>query len=155
MKYGKLLIFYLTIIIIGASIYFVFSNKGGFLISPPSASNLSTKQKTLSTQTASIGNVTYKVTPKNLSRSSSSWDFEISLDTHTGSLDQDLVSLILLSDGKNEYKALKWEGDPLGGHHREGILKFQPLGSGVTSVILKIKPGGNTEETSFTWEVKE
>lgn len=113
-------------------------------------------QNTLLLQTATIGNVTYKVTPKNLSRFSTSWDFEIALDTHTGSLDQDLVQQVRLSDNKaREYQATKWEGNPLGGHHREGVLRFQPLGSDVKSVTLKLNPGENMEENSLTWEIRE
>lgn len=155
MKYGKVLVFNLIIILIGAVIYFVISNRTNFF-NKPIAPNLPAEQTALSAQTASIGIVTYKVTPKNLSKSSPTWDFEIVLDTHTGSLDQDLVSEVRLLDDKNkEYQASKWEGDPPGGHHREGVIKFESLGSDVTSLILKINPGEKMKETSFTWETKE
>lgn len=105
MKYGKVLVFNLVIILIGATIYFVISNRTNFFNTTPNVPNAPTEQTALATQTVTIGNVVYKVTPKNLSKSSSSWDFEIVLDTHTGSLDQDLVSQVSLSDEKGrEYQ---------------------------------------------------
>lgn len=156
MKYGKVLVFNLAIIMVGIAIYFVISNRANFINKTLNVPNLPSEQSTLKTQTTTIGNVTYKVTPKSLSKSSSSWDFEIVLDTHTGSLDQDLASQVRLSADKAvENQVGKWEGDPLGGHHREGVLKFQPLGSDVASVTLKINPDENMKETNFTWEVKE
>lgn len=156
MKYTKVLLFYLVIIIIGVAIYFTISNRGSLFGSTSSVSNSSAEQEKTATKTTTIDDVMYKVTPKNLSRSSSSWDFEIVLDTHAGSLDQDLQSQVHLTDEKDrEYPVAKWEGDPPGGHHREGVLKFESLGSDVASITLKINPGENTAETSFTWEVKE
>lgn len=155
MKYGKVLVFNLVIILIGATIYFVVSNRANFFKTPSNVPNSPNEQATLTTQTATFGSVTYKVTPKNLAKSSSNWDFEIVLDTHTGSLDQDLVSQVRLSDEKGrEFQVAKWEGDPPGGHHREGVMKFESQGSDTASVTLKINPGENMKETSFTWEVK-
>jgi len=155
MKYGKVLIFNLAIILIGTAIYFAISNRTNFFTAP-SAPNVPAEQAALATQTATIGIVTYKVTPKNLSKSSPTWDFEVVLDTHTGSLDQDLVSGIRLSDDRNnEYQASNWEGDPPGGHHREGVLQFQALDSEIKSITLKINPGENMEGASLTWAIKE
>lgn len=156
MKYSKVIVFNLVTIVIGVVIYFVISNRANFFKTPSNVPNSPNERAALSTKTATIGIVTYKITPTSLSKSSSSWDFKIVLDTHTGSLDQDLVSQVRLSDEKgSEYQVAKWEGDPPGGHHREGVLKFQSLGSDVASITLKINPGENMKETSFTWETKE
>lgn len=143
MKANRLIFLYILIVIAAILVVAKVSNKPSVV------------QNTLPSQTATIGIVTYKVTPKNLSRSSISWDFEIVLDTHTGSLDQDLVQRVRLSDDKaREYQATKWEGDPPGGHHREGTIQFKS-GSDVKSITLKINPGKNMEEKSLTWEIKE
>ena len=48
--------------------------------------------------------------------------FEIKIDTHSGSLDLDLVKISLLEDdGQNQYKPVSWQGSSAGGHHRSGI----------------------------------
>lgn len=112
------------------------------------------EQSTLSTQTLTDGTVTYKVTPKNLTSSVSTWDFDISLDTHTGSLDQDLVEIVHLVDDKgNEYKATTWEGAPAGGHHREGILRFSPVTPRPDFFELKIQTTSSTENNSLRWNI--
>lgn len=65
------------------------------------------------TQTNREGPVTVKVTPRNLSPDASTWDFEITLDTHAVSLDQDLSRAAVLVDGQgNARSPLAWEGDP-------------------------------------------
>ena len=112
------------------------------------------KQTTLQKQTVTIGNVEYVVTPKNINSSSKTWEFEIVLDTHTGSLDQDLVSLIGIADNKgNKYQATQWVGDPPGGHHREGVLQFSPITEYPKSIELKIQAIEATEEATLLWNL--
>ena len=90
------------------------------------------------TKSVGIGNVVYKISPKNLSPDLDIWEFEIVLDTHTGSLDQDLAQVITLTDNQNNVnKAISWQGDPPGGHHRVGVLQFKPFKE-TESVTLKI-----------------
>lgn len=153
MKNPKIIIISLAIIIIGAAFYCVVSNR----TSPPSTQRVGSEQSeqsSLSTQTLTDGAVTYEVTPKNIAPAAATWDFDISLDTHTGNLDQDLVSIVRLVDDKdNEYKALEWEGDPPGGHHREGIVKFSPITPLPTSVELKIQTTTNSENSSLRWNI--
>lgn len=113
-----------------------------------------TNQNVLQTQTNSEGSVTIKVTPKDLSRSLTTWDFEIVLDTHSGNLDQDLTKSALLIDDKgNQHTPISWEGDPLSGHHRQGILKFNPITPKPNSIELKINNLGNVDERIFKWEL--
>ena len=127
----------LAIIAILAVIYYAVSNQIKKQISPLA-------------QTVSVGTVAYEATPKNLSKSASIWDFEIVLDTHEGSLDQDLTQLaVLLDDKGREYKPVKWDGDPPGGHHRTGVLQFKTPDSDTQSITLKINPG-----IRFTWDLK-
>ncbi len=154
MKDQKVIIISLAIIIIGAALYYAISNR----TSPPKTQQGSNsrqiEQVALSTQTLTDGAVTYKVTLKNLTPSATTWDFDISLDTHTGSLDQDLVSVVRLVDNKgNEYKALEWKGDQPGGHHREGILKFSPVTPRPASIELKIQTTTSSENSSLRWNI--
>ena len=117
--------------------------------------NTSSKQTVLSPQTNSEGSVTVKATPRDISQNSTSWDFEIVLDTHSGNLDQDLVKTFILVDDKGgQYIAISWEGDLPQGHHRQGILKFAPINPKPKSIELKINQIGEVGERSFNWELK-
>lgn len=78
-------------------------------------------------QTDRAGGVTIKVTP-HLSPLGESWDFEVELTTHTVPLEHDMVSAVILTDGAGTAQpAVTWDGDPPGGHHRKGRLRFRPL----------------------------
>ena len=120
--------------------------------------NLLNKQNALASllpQINSEGLVTVKVTPKDLTQSAASWDFEIILDTHSGNLDQDLTKTsVLTDDSENQFNAISWEGDPLQGHHRQGILKFPPITPKPQSIELKISQIGDIDERIFKWELK-
>lgn len=132
MKYQKVIIFSLGVIVISTALYYVISKIASSRV----------EQTILQTQTITVGPVTYKVTPKKVVSNSDTWDFEVSLDTHTGSLDQDLVALVRLVDDKgNKYKAIKWEGTPPGGHHREGVLSFNAISPKPNNVSLIVKGG--------------
>jgi len=113
-----------------------------------------TKQTVLSPQTNSEGSITVKVTPKELSQSSSSWDFEVVLDTHTDNLDQDLTkNSVLVDDKGNRLTPISWEGDPPGGHHRAGVLKFNPIPPATKSIELTISKIGNSDKKVFRWNL--
>ena len=128
----KFIVVILGAIIIGGSLYYVVSDRA---VVPARVDRTD-----LETQTLTDGAVTYVVTPKNLVTTAITWDFDISLDTHAGSLDQDLVDIARLVDDKgDEYKATTWEGSPAGGHHREGILKFLPVSPRPAFIELKIQ----------------
>jgi len=143
----------LAIIIIGASWSYVISNRTNLFNSPESVP-AQVEQTTGKVQTITDGAVTYTVTPKDLTTLATTWDFEISMDTHTGSLDQDLVALISLVDNNGiESRATKWEGDPPGGHHREGTLKFSTVTPRPAFIELNIQTTGGTKETSLRWNI--
>lgn len=102
------------------------------------------------TQKDEQGSVTVEVKPLELSPSAAQWEFEVTLDTHSVELDDDMAaSTFLIDDKGKEYAALAWEGDPPGGHHRKGILKFQSF-SQIDVVQLKIRGIGGTERI-FEW----
>jgi hypothetical protein len=105
------------------------------------------------TQTNADGGVTVKVTPKNISAGSKNWEFEVSLGTHMGDLGQDLakVSVLIDAEGK-EHAAIGWDGDPPGGHHRKGVLRFQPLDAVPPTLELRISGVAGVTRV-FRWKL--
>ncbi len=108
----------------------------------------------LETQTNREGSVTVKVTPLNISPGTKTWDFEITLTTHTVSLDQDMGSAALLVIGSGRPRPpLAWEGDPPGGHHRKGVLRFQSQPAMPQFVELHISGIGDVSQRVFRWRL--
>ncbi|MBI2099378.1 hypothetical protein HYT45_03145 [Candidatus Uhrbacteria bacterium] len=104
----------------------------------------------LEPQTNNEGAVSVTATPylKN-----TEWKFDIALNTHSEELDDDLtlVSALFDENGK-EYKPIGWDGAPTGGHHREGILKFQPISPLPASIELRMFISGIAR--NFTWPLR-
>ena len=118
-------------------------------------SNEKLGENNLSLQTNSQGNVTMQVKPINISKASKIWAFEVDLETHTVELSQDLVkNAVILDDQGKGYYPVAWEGDPPGGHHRKGVLKFEAIFPIPKLVLLKINQIGDTQERVFKWELK-
>ncbi|MEO8386168.1 MAG: hypothetical protein ABI583_13055 [Betaproteobacteria bacterium] len=108
---------------------------------------------TLPAQTVSASGVTVKVTPQSLS--DQSWNFEIAFDTHSGALSDDLTkSAVLIAAGGATSPPVSWQGDPPGGHHRKGVLRFKPFAAQPPSIELQIKRPGETVPRSFRWQLK-
>jgi hypothetical protein len=98
--------------------------------------------------------VTVAVTPVNLSAGASSWDFKISLDTHSADLDDDLRKSAVLLDGKGgKHAPVGWDGAAPGGHHREGILRFKPLSPRPAAIELWITRPDETRPRAFRWKL--
>lgn len=98
------------------------------------------------------GDVTVRVTPKELSGDATSWSFEISLDTHSVALDQDLKKIAKLIDNQGQSRRpTSWTGDSSGGHHTAGILSFEPLPT-AQEITLEL---GNIAGSKriFTWQL--
>lgn len=55
-------------------------------------------------------------------------EVKVTLDTHAGDLDMDLLTGATLEVGGVRWPAVAWEGDGPGGHHREGRLRFESAG---------------------------
>lgn len=109
----------------------------------------------LTAQTNREGGVTVTVTPRNLSPRSASWDFNVTLETHTQPLSQDLTRAALLVDAQGkQFQPLAWDGDPPGGHHRRGVLRFRPLTGDSASVELRILGVGGVEVRTFRWRLE-
>lgn len=107
----------------------------------------------LETQINNEGAVGVTVTPRNISEKE--WSFKISLNTHSRDLGEDLAEVsVLLDENGNEHKPLAWEGDPPGGHHRSGILRFGEIEPAPQSITLVIRQIGGIEKRSFNWQLK-
>ena len=105
----------------------------------------------LAAQSSSAAGVTVKATPRMLS--GDAWEFEIVLDTHTQALNDDLLkSASLRVDGK-PVTAAGWQGDPPGGHHRKGVLKFAAADPRAREIELRITRPGEPEPRSFRWKL--
>lgn len=107
------------------------------------------KKSNLEIQTDNDGEVEIVITPKIYDKE---WFFEIALNTHSEELTVDIMkAMILLDDKGREYAPLAWNGDPPGGHHRSGILRFAPISPQPASIILKIIGVGGVGERNFFW----
>ncbi len=122
---------------------------------PISATNSTPKKSSgLETRESNDGPVSVAVTPKDLEDGLAAWDFHMTLNTHSEELSEDLVAISELVDDQGKvYKPASWEGAPPGGHHREGILKFNPISPKPESLELKIKNVGGISERRFKWDL--
>ena len=99
--------------------------------------------------------MTVKVTPVEFGQDAQTWKFRIVLDTHSGSLDDNLLRVAVLTDDKGKvYEPVAWEGAEPGGHHREGVLMFNAVQPMPESIEIKIKNVGGVPERSFAWSLK-
>lgn len=99
--------------------------------------------------------VTVTITPVELSKDTQLWKFQVILDTHSGSLDDDLLEIASLTgDGGSAYYPISWEGPGPGGHHREGVLVFNAIDPVPTYIELKIKGVGGIPERLFKWNTR-
>ena len=81
--------------------------------------------------------------------------FEIRMNTHSGDLSQDLVSVSTLKDDNGrEYRPVEWQGSPPGGHHRKGVLQFPMLNGNTKSVTLVIRNVAHVPERIFNWTLE-
>ena len=149
MKYIKQVLIGVMIITVAVVIAYKLFSKGELKNNTQPLAEEQTEEQGFTPQISSEGSVEITVRPMNLA--ANTWDFEVTLNTHSVELNEDLVKAsILIVDGK-EYKPTSWEGDPAGGHHREGILKFGAPASQLKSTTLKINQIGGIEERSFSW----
>jgi len=112
---------HLLYIIIGlaavASLYFVYVNREQLPPNQriqPSANITPDEWETKSDEQPPV---TVMVTPIEFGKNIEVWKFDIAFDTHSGSLDDDLLKVAaLIDDGGNLYKPIAWEGPGPGGH---------------------------------------
>jgi hypothetical protein len=106
------------------------------------------------TRTSTANGVTIKVTPKALAADAAAWQFAIVLDTHSQDLSDDLAkAAVLIGPGGERYAPVAWEGAPAGGHHREGVLRFQAIRPFPAITELQIQRPGESAPRVFRWDL--
>lgn len=148
MKYPKFILIAVVAVLLAYFLFAVSQNKGE---TQNPVQKEQTAQSNLEIKRDEQGQVTVKVTP--LALTGSQWKFNIVMDTHSVELDQDMTrSVVLYDDQGREYKPTRWDG-PSGGHHREGVLIFQPLNPAPAVIELKMRDIGGVPERSFQWDL--
>jgi len=109
----------------------------------------------LAQQSSQAGGVSISVKPTDVSPTAANWLFQVSMNTHTGDLGDDLSrTAVLVDPAGKQYPATAWQGDPAGGHHRNGVLQFKPLSPVPKALKLRIQRPGETAPRTFTWQLK-
>lgn len=98
------------------------------------------------------GGVVVKVTPLRLAPGAETWEFEVVFDTHTVALAGNPARFSVLVDAQGgRHVPLQWEGDPPGGHHRKGVLRFKPEPGRDGMIELQIDGVGGVPTRLFRW----
>ena len=151
MKYARFILICVAVVFLGYVLFF--ANQDG---DENSAENINREQAakgSFETKTDEQGQVSVKVTPQILT-DSTQWKFDVVFDTHSVDLNQDLVQIAILADDRgNEYQPTAWEGPGPGGHHRAGVLIFNPIKPSPRYIELKIRNLGGVIERSFRWSL--
>jgi hypothetical protein len=109
----------------------------------------------LEPKTSSTAGVTVKVTPSAIAAGAAFWEFAVVLDTHSQTLDDDLLkSTVLLGRNGARHAPVSWEGAAPGGHHREGVLRFRALSPLPDAVELLVSRPGEEVPRVFRWTLK-
>jgi hypothetical protein len=107
------------------------------------------------TQKNSQGAVTVAVTPVELSAGAKTWDFKVVLDTHSQTLNDDLIKAVALIDDRGARHApVAWDGAAPGGHHREGVLRFKPIAPRPQSIELQLRRPNEPAARTFRWALQ-
>lgn len=119
-----------------------------------SSVSVSQKADSLESVSNNEGEVEVRVTPESLSEELGFWDFDVVLETHSVELSYNLDKISFLVDGAGKtFRAVSWEGDPPGGHHRTGMLRFERLSPRPKIVKLKMEGVGGVSQRVFSWEL--
>ena len=102
-----------------------------------------------SEQTIEAGAVTAKIQPERIDADGAV--FTVAFDTHSEELDLDVAAASELVVGGQAWTGAEWEGDPPGGHHREGRLSFESTGEPTGQAVLTL--AGLPAPVEATWDV--
>lgn len=106
-------------------------------------------------RSSDAGGVKVVVTPKVLGPAAKVWEFEVVMDTHTKPLNENLAEVaVLVDDAGRRHTPTAWQGDPPGGHHRKGILRFAAPTEMPVVLELQIAGIGGVGNRTFRWELK-
>ncbi len=126
-------------------------------LAPDSGGIITASQAAESAPASQISNVRgIKITAtlQPLTSAAKTWDIEVVMETHTKALDDDMSrSAVLMVDGKRLMPP-SWQGDPPGGHHRKGVLSFQPGTAPPAALELQIRLANDPAPRSFRWRLQ-
>jgi hypothetical protein len=144
-----------AVILAAAAVFYSIFSGGSIGSGAALAASTEAATPNLAAQTVSARGVTIKATPRNLATNAGSWEFAIVFDTHSAELNDDVVKSSLLLDGAGgRFAPTAWEGAPPGGHHREGVLRFNPVSPKPHAIELQITRAGEDAPRSFRWQLK-
>lgn len=104
-------------------------------------------------RTSDTAGVRVVVVPKTPAQNAKTWDFEVTMDTHTKPLTEDLSQTVTLVVGTDRaITPIGWQGDAPGGHHRKGVLSFEVPPEMPAAFELRSNIGGAVR--TFRWETK-
>ena len=107
----------------------------------------------LAPQTSSQSAVTVKITPRSLE--GTEWEFEVVFDTHSQDLNDDLLkAAALVVDGGAPLAPTGWQGDPPGGHHRKGLLRFKAAAASAATLELRLRRPAESAPRVFRWRLR-
>lgn len=105
-------------------------------------------------RTSDAGGVRVVVKPKSVAPGAA-WEFEVTMDTHTTPLNEDLTkTTVLLDDSQQRYVPIGWQGDAPGGHHRKGLLRFAAPTGQPKSFEMQMDGVGGPGKRVFQWAAK-
>ncbi len=113
----------------------------------------SAENQTLGTLSNSEANVTFEITPVDVSLNKEV-RFEVTVTTHQGDLAFDLGQIAsLLDDQNNKYQPINWSGGS-GGHHLSGELIFPALSQVTQKLTVIIEGAAGVEKRVFEWNTR-
>jgi len=108
----------------------------------------------LAPQSSRAGGVSVSVKPTDVSGTAAVWQFQVELNTHSGDLGDDLAhTAVMLDPAGKQHPAVAWDGDPAGGHHRKGVLRFKALSPRPEALELRILRPGESAPRMFRWKL--
>ncbi len=142
MKYIIIIIGFLVVVIVLGYLGFLGRESVPQESTVPTQVNLpiNTDSAKLETQTDDQNSIVVKVTPLAFGKNLDTWKFKVVFDTHSESLDGDLLTTTILTDSEGKVsKPTVWEGSPAGSHHREGIISFDGSNVNPDKVTMQIR----------------
>lgn len=101
-----------------------------------------------------VNGVKVTATLQDTSAAAKTWNIQVTIETHTRPLSEQLETSAVLMADKKQHFAVAWQGTPPGGHHRTGVLVFNPIVPKPAAVELRILMNGESLPRGYTWRLK-